>query len=229
MRAPPSRSYQFTGERRRRVGRLGENAPGMLAMDSARGGRDRATIAERVSVWLKKAGIASSVVVDPITDRHYELRLRHPVTGEIENIADAGYGVSQVVPVLVGGYSLDRGDIYVVEEPEIHLHPRAQSKLGDFIFDLYTEGVQCVFETHSEHMILRRQQHIAAGNIPPEDVAVYYVHAPSNENKTATRLDLDSKGQFTSEWPEGFFPERLNEAKELARIRHKQLTLNLET
>ncbi len=226
MRVPPARTYQFSGERRRKVGLHGENAPGILVLDAGRPARkDESSVIQRVSSWLAKAGMASSLEIAPISDRHYEIRVQHPMTGERENIADVGYGNSQVLPVLVGGYSRMAGDLFAVEEPEIHLHPRAQAELGDFLLDLYGVKVASLIETHSEHLVLRLQQHVAAGNIPSEHVVVYYATTAADNKKCLVRLDLDRKGRFERDWPGGFFPERLREATELARVRSKQLSL----
>ena len=221
MRVPPSRTYKYTGERRRRVGPGGEEAAGMLMMDSARGGKRSLKVLESMKQWLSAAGIASDVKIVPLSDRHYEIRVEHPITKEHQNLADVGQGVSQILPVLVAGLHLSEGSALVVEEPEIHLHPRAQAALGDFFLTLFEKGVQSIIETHSEYLLLRLLQHVASGAISPDDVSIYYVYA-RGEHKEAKRLRLNGEGQFVDEWPEGFFPERLEEAKELARIRYRK-------
>jgi predicted ATPase len=218
MRVPPSRTYLYTGERRQKVGANGEHAVTMLAMDSIRRGSKSRGIRQGVIKWLSLAGIASDIKIVPLSDRYFEIHVQHPVTKEYENFADVGYGNSQVIPVLVAGLNTATGSTFIVEEPEIHLHPKAQSELGDFFLDLRNKGVQSIIETHSEHMIVRLQRHIAAGNLNPEDLFIYYVN-PTSNGKELVRLELDSKGVFTREWPGGFFPERLKEARELAAAR----------
>jgi len=221
MRVPPSRVYAYTGEKRRRIGASGENAANILAMDAMRGGTRSQKIAEAASNWLKQAGIAENLSIDSTSDRFYEIRVKHPLTKEIENLADVGLGNSQIMPVLVGGYSLGRGSTYLIEEPEIHLHPKAQAELGSFLLDLYNNGVQTIAETHSEHLIVRLQQYIADRKISPDDVQIYYVY-PHGDKKEVKSLHMDSDGMFTVDWPEGFFPERLEEAKKLAKIRYQK-------
>lgn len=218
MRATPQRTYAFTGEKRGRIGPSGENAANIFVLDELRSGARKLNIAKNVNNWLNKAGIASSFQMEPISDRHYEIHVRHPITGENENLADVGYGNSQIFPVLVGGYNMQEGSIFIVEEPEIHLHPRAQAELGDFFLDLYKRGVQSIVETHSEYLILRLQQHVASGNIPYDQIRIYYVF-PEQNKKIIKKLRLDKQGKFKDEWPEGFFPERLEEARKLAKIR----------
>lgn len=218
MRMPPARTFLYAGERRRRVGSSGEYAAAILAMDSMRRGGKARGIRTNVVNWLTSAGIASDVRIVSLSDRYYEIQVQHPITKEYENYADVGYGNSQVVPVLIAGYNLARGETFIVEEPEIHLHPKAQAELGDFFVELQQRGVQSIIETHSEHMIIRLQQHVASGRIKPSDICIYYTQ-PTAEGKTVRRLELDSRGVFKNEWPGGFFSERLEEATKLARLR----------
>ena len=218
MRIPPSRTYLYTGERRQTVGANGEHAVTMLAMDSIRRGRKSRGIRQGVVKWLSHAGIASDIKIVALSDRYFEIHIQHPITKEYENFADVGYGNSQVIPVLVAGLNAIEGSAFIVEEPEIHLHPKAQADLGDFFLELCKRGVQSIVETHSEHMIVRLQKHIASGELNPEDLSIYYIN-PTSSGKELIRLELDSKGVFKREWPGGFFPERLNEARELAFAR----------
>jgi hypothetical protein len=224
FRVPPSRTYLFSGESPATVGRSGERAVDILAADSARRGRRRMEVLESVSKWLRRFGVAEKLRVKTLTDRHFEIQAQHPMTGEYENLADVGYGCSQVLPILVAGCSApDRHllprPVLIVQQPEIHLHPRAQAELGDFFLELALKGTQCIVETHSEHLLLRIQSHVASPsvNLQPEDVAVYSVFARSDGKKEARHLRLNNEGIFIDDWPEGFFPERLAEATKLAR------------
>ena len=224
MRLPPERTYAQTGETRSKIGPAGENWVSMLAREVAASSRteNQSHLLRQLRTWLKRAGLASDVTPRWASDRHYEIEVQHPVTGEYENLADVGQANSQVLPVLVGGYRLDEETLYLVEEPEIHLHPRAQAELGDFFLNLYAEGVWSVIETHSEYLLLRLQQHVAAGMLHPDAVAFYYVRA-TRRGKSIKRLRLDSHGRFTDPLPGGFFPERMEEAKRLARLRGESL------
>ncbi|WP_080429494.1 AAA family ATPase [Burkholderia ubonensis] len=218
MRQPPSRSYLFSGERNLKVGASGQHAASIIAMDSLRKGKKGKNIKSRIVDWLRKSGMAADIKVENLSDRHYELHIQNSHSKEYQNFADVGYGISQVIPILVAGYNLRRGQTLMVEEPEIHLHPSAQAELGDFFLDLYADGVKSIVESHSEYLVVRLQQHVAAGLIKKEDVAFYYVHA-GQDGKVVTRLTLDEKGTFEQSWPQGFFPQRLDEAKKLAQLR----------
>ena len=146
------------------------------------------------------------------------MRLTHFRSDEDENLADVGYGCSQILPILVAGFSRPKGTTLVIEQPELHLHPKAQAELGTFLFDLWKRNMQLFIETHSEHLLLRLQSHIASGELHPSEVMVYYVYTDQNKKKDAKLLPIGSDGIFMQEWPEGFFPERLREAKRLAGL-----------
>lgn len=216
FRSQPQRTNLFSGERPTTVGVDGSKAIDMLASDYLRRGRRKKELLKRALQWLKKAGIARDFRVRVLSDRHYEILVQHPVTEEFENLADVGYGSSQVLPVIAGGYNLTADSTLIVEQPELHLHPGAQSELGDFFLDLYEQGVQCVIETHSEHLILRLQRHVAEGRVPARDVHVYFVYA-SEGRKVAQKLTVGDDGIFKEAWPRGFFEERLKEVTALAR------------
>jgi predicted ATPase len=109
-----------------------------------------------------------------------------------------------------------------VEEPELHIHPRLQSGLGDLVIQstLGNSRNTAILETHSEHLILRilrRIRETTRGRLPegmppvrPEDVAVLYVE-PGPEGAQVRELRIDPQGRFMDRWPEGFFEERLDE------------------
>jgi predicted ATPase len=237
VRSSPQRTYLFTGERRSRIGAGGENMTTLLVKgQNSNGEKTSDTVLSKVNDWLIKSKMARAVEISAISDRHYEIQIANFVTGEKQNIADVGYGHSQVLPLLVGGYSMSPRSMFLVEQPELHLHPKAQAELGDFFLDLFESGVQTLIETHSEHLILRLQQHIASGAVNPVDIAVYYIknttESEFSKNEIGSPeiipLRIDESGTFIDPWPEGFFPERLNEARKLAQIRHAKSTASPE-
>jgi len=219
MRLPPERTYVNSGVSGRKIGADGSGWPSVLALEPPRRRPVRAIIGK----WMREAGIAESVSVSWLTDRHYEIVVTNPSTGETENIADVGQGTSQVLPVIVGAARLGRGDIFIVEEPEIHLHPRAQAALGDFFADLTGRGVQSLVETHSEYLLLRLQQKIASGELDPAAVVFYYVYSDRGA-KTVTKLTLDENASFGDQLVGGFFPQRIEEARKLVQARGKRPT-----
>ena len=188
----------------------------MLTNDYFLRGKGKKRITNEVTRWLTQANIATKVQVKAISPRHYDVMMQHPTTRELSNLADVGYGVSQILPVLVGGYGLPRNSLFIVEQPELHIHPKAQAELGEFFCALIENGVQSIVETHSEHLILRIQQKVALGELDPKDVAISYIN-PTPEGKKIVNLPMDRDGLFTEPWPGGFFEERKKEILNLAR------------
>jgi len=134
---------------------------------------------------------------------------------------DVGVGVSQVIPVLIGVQEPNHS-ILMVEQPELHIHPRVQCNLGDVLAQQAARNPTKVqlLETHSEHLILRLLRRIketkrgqldnAQRPITPETVAVLYVE-PGDEGTCIKELRIDTHGRFIDEWPQGFFEERFDE------------------
>ena len=134
---------------------------------------------------------------------------------------DIGVGVSQVVPVIVGVLDNSR-NTFVVEQPELHLHPAAQCRLGDLFIEEVNKNPTRLFliETHSEHLILRLLRRIrettenelppGAPELRPEQVGVYYIEG-GEQGMKLTGIPIAPDGDFTTQWPRGFFEERAGE------------------
>jgi hypothetical protein len=124
---------------------------------------------------------------------------------------DVGFGIGQVLPIILEAV-ISKSKLICVEQPEIHLHPRLQAHLADLFIDSVSESQknQWIIETHSEALMLRIQRRIREGKIPKELVSVLYVDV-GNSGSQVTQIELDDDGDFTTDWPEGFFEERLEE------------------
>ena len=221
FRVPPERSYRFSGEAPSDIGRSGDKAFHIIAADELKRKNEKLNVLNEVSKWLIDAKIAKEIFIDRYSERDFEVSLRNYITNEIENIADVGYGCSQVVPILVAGYTAQEGSILLMEQPELHLHPKAEAEIGSFLKDVAKKkDVQLVIESHGVHLLLRLQRHVAAGDIKPEDINVFFVYPDEKKKKRKLlkQLPLDKEGYFLKKWPKGFFPERLNESRELAKL-----------
>jgi len=224
IRSNPQRFYQLTGESPSNVGRHGERALEIMIQDEKRRGKLKKDLLKLTSDWLKEAEIARSICTLSMTDRYFELIAENFHTGESENLMDVGFGCSQILPILIAGFNMREEGLFIVQEPEIHLHPKAQAELGSLFRILYQRGTQLAIETHSEYLLLRLQSHIARGDIKAKDVNVYYIDPKDKRTrrKKVVKIDIGDDGYFTKEWPRGFFPERLKEAKRLAGLSIKE-------
>ena len=222
FRKRPERTYSFSGESPSSVGASGDKCTDILASDQSRRKGKKKNIAQEVSNWLQQTEIARKIAVFPLTDRHFEIRVSHIHTEEEVNIADSGFGISQILPILVAGYFIPNNSTFIIEEPEIHLHPKAQAEIGTFLRDILHKNIQIFVETHSEHLLLRLQRHIAYTELRPENVYVFYVYSEENETSKIEKLiPIGLDGYFTKEWPHGFFPERLIEAEQIAKQQYR--------
>lgn len=129
------------------------------------------------------------------------------------NIADIGFGASQTLPIIIESFYAPSDSVILIEQPEIHLHPKAQSILGDLFIKATKENNRTfIVETHSEHMLSRVRRRIAENKINASDIAIYYFK-PTPEGTKIQRVTLNDQGQYES-FPEGFFEEDVIEAFE---------------
>ena len=189
------------------------------------GDRDIKSQCKIVSKYLPGFGIERELVPDAVlsaTNKRqlgYELRLKDPHNkDEIgDSWVDVGFGISQIVPLL---FTCARSEgLTCVEQPELHLHPSAQTNLADFFAEIIGHDVttkkesspqvgrQLVIETHSEHLILRIKQLMSEGKLCPEDVSLNVIEKEESGSKIR-RIHMDTRGRFLDAWPGGFFEER---------------------
>lgn len=146
-------------------------------------------------------GDAAAIV---LTDKRSGVRL---------SPADVGFGISQVLPIVVE-LSARTNAIIIVEQPEIHLHPAMQADLADLVIESVQasgRANQVILETHSETLMLRVQRRIREGVLNATEVAVIYVDQDSDGRAIARELRMDDRGEFIDDWPHGFFVERFDE------------------
>ena len=122
---------------------------------------------------------------------------------DMVNIADVGYGVSQVLPVFVAVIVAESGQLVYLEQPELHLHPRAQVALARVLADAAKRGVRVVTETHSSLLLLGIQTLVAEGDLSPELVKLHWFTRREDGVTEVTSADLDGAGAY-GDWPEDF-------------------------
>lgn len=123
-----------------------------------------------------------------------------------------GTAVSYLSKVLIMCLNAKKGDLLMIENPEIHLHPKAQAKLGEFLTKIVNSGVQLMVETHSEHIINKIQYQIFSRNFDNEMLAIYY---KENARDKFEHVVIDANGRYSVDFPEGFFDASLDELMEI--------------
>ncbi|TCC40291.1 DUF3696 domain-containing protein [Kribbella speibonae] len=139
--------------------------------------------------------------------------LKDKVTGVSVSPADVGFGLSQILPVVVQLVG-NTNKIILVEQPEIHLHPKVQSRLADLLIASSVENNNTILvETHSEHLLLRAQRRLRERSVKgftPAKLGIHYVSAARGKRLVQT-LRISDNGSLVDPWPEGFFDERMDD------------------
>ena len=166
------------------------------------------TLAE-LNTDLKSLNLTGGVTAIRVNDVQIELHVGRlpnvaPTRSEDRvNIADVGVGVSQTLPVLVALHAAKAGQLVYVEQPETHLHPRAQFGLAQVLAGAANRGVRIVVETHSSMLLLGVQALVAEGTLKPDKVKLHWFERKQDGRTVVTSADLDSAGAF-GDWPEDF-------------------------
>jgi predicted ATPase len=224
IRDYPRRFYSWSGEQPQDVGRRGENT--IAALLTAR--KQDPEIEIKIAHWLKVMGLIDDFKVDLIApeQRLYQASVRIAPGGTYCPITDVGFGVSQILPVLVLCYYVPKGSTIIFEQPEIHLHPSAQQKLADVFIDVIKHReLQIIIESHSEHLLHRLQRRIAEEELAPEQAALYFCQMEQDGASSLTSLDLDEFGNITN-WPEDFFG---NEMEDLVAMTEAAMQRSMDT
>ena len=119
---------------------------------------------------------------------------------------NVGFGLTQVFPILVAALSAKKGDIILIENPEVHLHPAGQSFMGQFLSNVAHAGVQIVIETHSDHILNGVRRAVKNKQLTSEQVAIHYFRPRAENGPQITSPQIDDSGNI-DHWPDGFFDQ----------------------
>lgn len=219
LRAYPERAYTWHGYRPVDVGEDGSLAVDALLESRRRGdkipsdkGKKHLSLEEYVAHWLKRLGLIYDFRVERVYESGglYRVKIRKSPQAAEVLITDVGFGVSQILPVLVLCFYVPEGSTVILEQPEIHLHPSVQAGLADVFVDAWEKRkVQVIVESHSEHLLRRLQRRIAEAMFSQDDAGLYFC----KENNGASNLDglnVDPYGNITN-WPQDFFGDQFGE------------------
>jgi predicted ATPase len=221
LREYPKRLYLWSGETPDHVGVKGDRAVEAILAAGSRAfnwkPRQRTKpLAEVVAERLRSMGLIRAFEVQALGThrKEYEVLVRTGARSPKVKLTDVGFGVSQVLPVIVECFYVPRRSIVIFEQPEIHLHPRVQADLADLFVDAIharENGVprdcQFIIESHSEHFLRRLQRRIAEEQLAPSDAALYFVHTQT-DGAHLEELKVDMFGNILN-WPEGFFGDEM--------------------
>ena len=216
LRQYPKRYYQWTGEKKSLVVEPdgGDTIATLVSSE-----RDDKSLQRDVALWLKSLGLVEEFHVKSVdaNRRFYEVSVK--IDGVESALVDVGFGVSQVLPIVALLFSAPPGSIVLLEQPELHLHPNAQSLLADLLLHVAeTRNLQLIVESHSEHVLRRLQARIAEGKSKfanPENIKMYFCE-PGEGGSNISEVELDRFGQIAN-WPEKFLGDISGELHTIAK------------
>ncbi|MCA9215113.1 MAG: DUF3696 domain-containing protein [Planctomycetales bacterium] len=234
LRTKAERLYSWTGTEPESVGYVGENTVAAILAARQRklsmGYKQRSQPFEQIIAQkLQDMGLIESFKVNQISKKRQDYEVKVKTKGSLGEVdlPDVGFGISQVLPVLVECFYAPANSIILMEQPEIHLHPRAQAFLADVMIDVINaredgqdRNIQLIIETHSEHFLRRLQRRIAEDAVKKEQVAAYFADV-SRTPATLDELRLDTFGNIEN-WPKDFFGDEMEDIAEQSKAALKK-------
>jgi predicted ATPase len=226
LRDYPKREYTWSGEKPSDMGRRGERAVDAILVSDARKlkiargkGNKQWSLSEFVAYWLKELELIHSFNIKPLVDgsNYYQVWVQKTPDSTEVLLTDVGFGVSQILPVITLCYYAPEGSTLLIEQPEIHLHPKVQAGLADvFIHATQTRNIQIILESHSEHLLRRLQRRTAEFGIDGQDkginsenVSLYFCETIKGAS-VISPLQLDTFGNILN-YPANFFGDEFGE------------------
>jgi predicted ATPase len=196
------------------VGQRGEYAINILAnsmnLDNVNDllyrGKDAKSLIQQTMEWLSY--ILEGAKID-IGGKDAESSILYMLINNKQNSyaykpVNVGFGYSYILPLIITGLIAKPGEIIMIENPEAHLHPRAQSRISEFFAIVASTGIQVFIESHSEHILNSFRVCVLKSDIPLQnnEFVIHYF----NENFESEELSIDEKGKIEN-WPSGFFDQ----------------------
>ena len=235
LRTKPERYYIGSGGRPTSVGRSGEHTQELIFRETQVGSE---VLLQQINIWLKKLKMNCELeIVKLNVGDLYQINVKE--NNLDVNIADVGFGLSQILPILTqsiylhnkikeesktesrvnifGSIRRKHKTLLIIEQPEVHLNPKIQAQLADFFITLIKSDFLFFIETHSEHIISRLQRRVLDKTITnPKEVVIYYVNKTKENITNIEEISIKKNGNFSS-WPQDFFQDDFDEAMELLK------------
>lgn len=163
---------------------------------------------------IKSIGLLSEVEPSRLGSGQFKIGVKVHEDDELANLSDVGFGISQTMPIIIADVELGKGSTLYVSQPEVHLHPRAQAKFGDYLVKQMQKGKRYVIESHSEYLMNRLRLSVVRGDIQEEDIKVYYMS--QGEGKTTIHTVKFKKNGQIEGAPQDFFDTYMIDVMDIA-------------
>ncbi|WP_372522449.1 AAA family ATPase [Sulfuricaulis sp.] len=183
------------------------------------------TLLEGVGAWLSRLTLATAIETVPPTALDNRVKLRATLKEQgSHDITEIGFGVSQVIPVLVAGLLQPKDSLLIVDLPEAHLHPRPQGELADFFCSQALSGKTSLVETHSEMFFHRLRLRAAQDPSLMDKIAVYFIDEPKKDGFCSKPRPVGLGYDEELRWPEGFLQEAYETEMQINAVRQSRET-----
>ncbi|MDQ2752945.1 MAG: DUF3696 domain-containing protein, partial [Bacteroidota bacterium] len=169
------------------------------------------TLKVALDSWARYLGVANQIKIEMAGQSGVSWQVVHLEGHKSLPLSAVGVGVSQVLPILVMGLLAPKNTLLIVEQPELHLHPKVQARLGDFFVGLSKCHKQCLIETHSENIVSQLRYHIVeSGGQENSDCIIYFVEQDEKGAAKFEPIEISPNGNILN-WPDGFFDETMHQ------------------
>jgi predicted ATPase len=220
------REFYTIDETAKAVGASGEHAISVLHL-----GRDETVIdglliegvpktrLHQVQARMRQFFPGCGLDVQPVPQANaVTLGLRTSEDTDFHRPIHIGFGLTQILPIIVAAVSAKPEDLLLIENPEVHLHPAGQAQMGQFLAEVARAGVQVILETHSDHILNGIRRAVKGKRLQPEQVALHFFRPRNTAFKKSERNEsIPAQAQVISPqlgadggidfWPEGFFDQ----------------------
>jgi predicted ATPase len=217
-RCGPRETYSLSATKHKTdVGSAGDRAPAVIygcadrEVDSALCLGDIApTLPRQVEAWMNSFFPGAGIDIQPVKNASMvTLGLRTNPSSDFQRPQNVGYGLSHILPIITACLVAEAGELILIENPEVHLHPAGQSLMGTFLTKIAARGVQVLLETHSDHVLNGVRRAVRDMVIEPNQVQIHFFKPRSQNveaNPQVTAIAIDQKGGLDA-WPAGFFDQ----------------------
>lgn len=212
-------------------GYQGEYTAQVLAKYGEKAGFSSAMIQPKTSLllltvnkWLDTICPNVTVSAVPAGDMSYQIKLTGTSNKSPMLATNIGFGISYSLPIIVTGLVVKKGSVFIVENPEAHLHPKGQSNIGYFLGKVAEAGVKIIIETHSEHVVNGVRRAILESNsLKTTDANIYFFNGfDSKQSSKVELIGIDEDGSL-SKFPKDFFDQVNQDLSEIIKLRNKKL------
>lgn len=165
------------------------------------------TLMRQVEAWMQRFFPGCGIEVSPIARMNaVTLGIRTSDETDYHRPINVGFGLTQILPIIIAVLSAAPGELILIENPEVHLHPAGQALIGGFLALAASTGPQIIIETHSDHVLNGIRRVVRNKILAPQQVCLHFFRASSSDLDQVVSPQLDSSGNIDV-WPDGFFDQ----------------------